>query len=564
MPEQPVPVSRSPHPRARSRSRVEFGAVAVTGRQALATGGSGRGAAAAQGLPKTTFFRILARMDAVDPDPTARAFFDGLSGQRVLHRLVLVLLVVMVFRAGLGVGMVRLVLVMAGLSRRVACSDSHLRGKVVAMRRMMLEFEQEETASLAPRMPHRSIVLCPDEMFRCGTMILTALEPVSGMALVHRIATHRDALTWDEAIRHGTQGLRVTLVALCADSAGGIQSAATERLKVRFDPELFHALKGLSDAFWRPLRSWLAAAHKARSKAALHALRVQVQGAASETADGAAPSPLQVEAARELDAAQTAMRESQGAQETLHKVRQTLSLVLHPVDLLTGALRDPDEVALVVEDQLHSLDPLAERLGHKCRVALASAREKIPAWTAMVSQWGLRVRERVAQEVLSVELQTVMLTALIPACYLAWVSTRNHLPTRVRAYLRTQSDGMFRQVAANPEWASLPHGLRVHLESVAQECARWFVRCSSGTEGHNQWTARRLHRDHGVRGDWLAALKVVHNFMLVRADGTTAAQRFYGRAHGDLLEYLEARMPLPAFPRTRKSRPRPDPLGLAP
>jgi len=70
--------------------------------------------------------------------------------------------------------------------------------------------------------------------------LLTAIEPVSGMAVVHRIATHRDALTWATAIPSGLGRLDLTLLALCADGASGIQSAATEHLKVRFDPELFH------------------------------------------------------------------------------------------------------------------------------------------------------------------------------------------------------------------------------------------------------------------------------------------------------------------------------------
>jgi hypothetical protein len=73
-----------------------------------------------------------------------------------------------------------------------------------------------------------------------------------------------------------------------------------------------------------------------------------------------------------------------------------------------------------------------------------------------------------------------------------------------------------------------------------------------------------LFRHHGVRAEWLDALKVVHNFLLERADGMTAAQRFFGQPHGDLMAFLCAGMPRPALPRQRKRRPRPDPLGLQP
>lgn len=48
------------------------------------------------------------------------------------------------------------------------------------------------------------------------------------------------------------------------------------------------------------------------------------------------------------------------------------------------------------------------------------------------------------------------------------------------------------------------------------------------------------------------------NYMLTRDDGTTAAERFSGVKPGDLFEHLVAIMPLPARPRVRPRRPRPD------
>ncbi len=534
----------------------------VTAREDLAQGKSGRRSSRDQGIPATTLARAMARLDALDTDPQARAFYDGPAGLLLLHRLVLVLIVVLVFQAGLGVDKVRLVLVLAGLGRRVACSPSHLRSKVVAVRRMMLEFEHEQTAYLAPTMPHRDIVLTPDEMFRCQKMILSAPDPVSGMLLVHQTATHRDAVTWGNLIQQSTQGLKMTLRGLCADRAGGIQCAAQQQLKVAFIPELFHVQKGVQDAFRRPLQHQATAVHKACSKVSVQALRLGLEPGAEEASVDPTESPERHAAAQALKTAQQALREARDAEQTVGEVSRTLSLVLHPVDLHTGALRDPEEIEGVVEDQFRRLDPSAARLGAACQKALRSAREVIPAWKEMVAQWHARTTARVHEEVMSVELRWVMLTWLIPAYYLAWVSARNHLSATMRTYLRAGSEEMFRQVAAHAEWRALPHGLRVHLASVAQECARWFVRSSSATEGHNAWTSHRLYRHHGVRDEWLSALKVVHNFLLQRADGTTAAERFYGRHHGDLVQYLCARMPLPSLPRNRRHKPRPDPLAL--
>ena len=42
-----------------------------------------------------------------------------------------------------------------------------------------------------------------------------------------------------------------------------------------------------------------------------------------------------------------------------------------------------------------------------------------------------------------------------------------------------------------------------------------------------------------------------------REDGTTAAQRFFGAPHDDLVEHLIAVMPKPALPRVRRKKPKP-------
>ncbi len=50
----------------------------------------------------------------------------------------------------------------------------------------------------------------------------------------------------------------------------------------------------------------------------------------------------------------------------------------------------------------------------------------------------------------------------------------------------------------------------------------------------------------------LAALTAVHNFHIRRPDGTTAAERFFGRTHPALFEQLLLRVPLPPRPRRRR------------
>jgi len=63
-----------------------------------------------------------------------------------------------------------------------------------------------------------------------------------------------------------------------------------------------------------------------------------------------------------------------------------------------------------------------------------------------------------------------------------------------------------------------------------------FHRASSAVEGRNGYLS---HRHHAARGFWdhhLQVLTVIHNFDLQRSDGTTAAQRLFGRPFPNLFK----------------------------
>ena len=78
---------------------------------------------------------------------------------------------------------------------------------------------------------------------------------------------------------------------------------------------------------------------------------------------------------------------------------------------------------------------------------------------------------------------------------------------------------------------------------------------SSGVEGRNGQLALHHHGRHRLSDRKLAALTAVHNYHIRRADGTTAAERFFGRAHEALFAEVLQRMPLPPRPARRRPRP---------
>ncbi len=91
-----------------------------------------------------------------------------------------------------------------------------------------------------------------------------------------------------------------------------------------------------------------------------------------------------------------------------------------------------------------------------------------------------------------------------------------------------------------------------------QHWAIWMVskfqRCSSAVEGRNGYLSQVHHNRRGLSTKRLKVSTVIHNFALKRSDGTTAAERLFGRKFPNLFEYLEHNLgELPQPRRSRKS-----------
>ena len=81
------------------------------------------------------------------------------------------------------------------------------------------------------------------------------------------------------------------------------------------------------------------------------------------------------------------------------------------------------------------------------------------------------------------------------------------------------------------------------VEEMAHESAGLFQRSSSCVEGRNGRLSLQHHGHSRVSEQRLKALTVIHNYVVKRRDGTTAAQRFFGQKHKDVFSWLLQRMP---------------------
>jgi hypothetical protein len=104
----------------------------------------------------------------------------------------------------------------------------------------------------------------------------------------------------------------------------------------------------------------------------------------------------------------------------------------------------------------------------------------------------------------------------------------------------------------HPYTATLTHEQLRHWQDWAKRMVTQFHRASSAVEGRNGYLSQRHHAARGFWQHHLSVLTVIHNFDLKRADGTTAAQRLFGRQFPNLFAWVVEQMG--ELPRPRISK----------
>ena len=267
----------------------------------------------------------------------------------------------------------------------------------------------------------------------------------------------------------------------------------------------------------------------------------------------------------EVVQAEIAHAEAQARQCEARGLVRELGILYHPYDLERGQAQPVEQVAQRLNSVWTQLGRIAAAadLPTRARERLAKAQRLTTQLLATLTFFFATLQVQVEALALPPHLERALVEQLIPALYLERVAARStHAEPRHR--LRALSCQLLEPLrhSTHPLHA-LPPAERAHLEQVAGDCADRFQRSSSGVEGRNGQLALHHQGRHRLSDRKLAALTAVHNYHIRRADGTTAAERFFGRAHETLFGQVLQRMPLPPRPARRRPRP-PKPPCLMP
>ena len=236
---------------------------------------------------------------------------------------------------------------------------------------------------------------------------------------------------------------------------------------------------------------------------------------------------------------------------------RSAGVLYHPYDLQTGRAQPVERIAQRFEEVWTQLRRLAAAtdLPTRARERLAKAQRLTTQLLATTAFFLATLQAKVEALALPPSVEAALVEQLILALYLERVAARS---TRAepRHRLRALSQQLLEPLRQpDRPLTALAPVLRQRREEVAGECADLFQRSSSCVEGRNGQLALHHHGRHRLSDRKPAALTAVHNFHIRRADGTTAAERFFGRPHEPLFAQVLQRMPLPPRPARRRPRP---------
>lgn len=482
------------------------------------------------GIPRSTLQHWLMRKENIDADPELVAFFETPAGVAFLHRLILAAHFVMTLLGPCGVRLVCLFLELSGLDRFVAASYTPQWKVSVAMAEAIGEFEQAEKERLGQEMAPRQITVCEDETFHPETC-LVAIEPVSNFILLEKYTADRKADTWTKALDEATSGLPLEVIQSTSDEGRSILRHVKEDLGVHHSPDVFHVQNELVKATSGPLAGQVRQAAKEVEKA----------GRADE------------------EKAKQAFEIAVQHQEQAQKAVRGISEAYHPYDLNTGTLRSTREVSALLHQHFAEIEIVAEQahLSENGLDRIAKAKRVVVDMLATITFFLFTLKAKVEALSLSEPVEQAVYDNLIPAIYLHLVSERTK-DTEQRQLLQTKAEQLLIPLSARDgPFAHLQEEEKNVIEKVAKECAGLFQRSSSCVEGRNGQLALRHHSFHRLSNQKLKALTTVHNYFVKRADGTTAAERFFDAKPTNLFEWMLDRVDLPGRPAQKRSQPSP-------
>jgi hypothetical protein len=519
------------------------------------------------GIPRSTLGDWLRQEAPADVETDLVVFLRRPAGVALLHRVVHAAFLAFRHHGPCGIRSIGFFLELAQLDRFVGSSYGALHSLDDRLQTNLVAFRDQEQPRLVEQMPRMSITAVPDENFHGRRTCLVAIEPVSNFILVEQYAPRRDGDTWTAAIKQGTKDWPIDIVQLTSDQSSALVRCALEGLMAHYSPDLLHLQRDLEKPLLLPLQRPITKAQKDLEKATQNVEQLDEVERAYQAGEQQSQqidyfAPLIEEVGKQLAAEQ----QIEQGQKQLDKVVEAVRGIgddYRPFDYQTGKPVTADQVSSRLEERLVKIEEVVAEasLGARAVSGLDKARKWVGTLVACVAWfWGV-ASKRVEGLDLSEQAERLVRECLIAGHY--WTAAaRKGRDALERKRLRELGERLLKEAWAEGEaLAALAEEQKKEVDRVARECAGLFQRSSSCVEGRNGRLSLFHHGQGKLSDKRLQSLTVVHNYLVKRADGTTAAERLFGTKPPELFDWLLKH--LPDLPRPAAKRAK-QPANTAP
>ncbi len=426
------------------------------------------------------------------------------------------------------------------LNHHVGTSASSLRKLKQQMREAIKAYEASQREHCQPH-EGQGICVGGDETF-FGLPILVLVELASGYIFTEVECDNRSYATWSTQIQHWWTTAGWQCHFMVSDGAPALIKLALSGLGCVSVADLFHALRGLA----QPIGSAIGERVSQFNKKAQTLQKQYAQ---------ATNSLKRQELQRAIDAVCEQQQILEEDKNTYHQALQTITLAIHPFNLITRQWQLFDDLSTCLNTSLKQLSTLAETYGgDKATKAIDTFQQQVPSMAQGIHAWWRWVNEALAVKTDDLAVQQWVLTVLLPWTYWQQQVDKTRHPDLKREYQQA-ANRAYEQLAAH----ALTQQMGVQQGQQWMDWAQWmsakYQRTSSAVEGRNGYLSALHHAGRGLSPQTLKVLTIIHNFDLKRADGTTAAQRLFDHRFPDLFEWVVDYMgELPVARRSSKAQ----------
>lgn len=260
-----------------------------------------------------------------------------------------------------------------------------------------------------------------------------------------------------------------------------------------------------------------------------------------------------LEIEKEEKANQKAIEVTEIQYKTAQEARRNITHVYHPFNLDTGEKQAPEAVRTKLEQSYAALEKVAKEAD--CTEKQKKKLEKSKGLIGSMIEVLAFFFSFLALTIKSMELEGSngkLFEGLVAITYLRFCLHRDKKKKKKES-IKAVLQKLERELEDNPLWGQISRSVQTEWWRRALECAQVFQRSSSCVEGRNGQLSLKFHAFRRLNARTLKVLTILHNFFIKRADGTTAAERFFEQQPKDLFTWLLSKVELPR-PRDKYQR----------